>query len=295
MLRTLAAVCGLILSAPLEAPAETLDELVDRVVAASAAAAPRLLVEVSSPERSEYNLSASADGRLRVFARSEAGFTKARIYVSRLGNGRWSNPEPIAFSDTRWRDSDPWLTPDGRTLYFASDRPTAARPDKTDLDVWRSRRLPDGRWSAPEHLGEVVNSRGEELGPEVHDGRLYFGSARRSGRGGLDIYVAQPSADGWAAPELLPEPVNSAASESDFTLSPEGRTALFWRMVDGRGLLHAAERTGDGWSTPRLLPAAINLGGFNFTPAFSADGRRITFASAPEGEGLADVYEAERP
>lgn len=247
-----------------------------------------------SGARNDYNLSLSDDGRTMVFARSDADFRGARIMVAtRKGKG-WTAPRPIGFSDARWRDSDPWLSGDGRTLYFVSDRPTAARPDKTDLDIWRSVRM-GGAWQAPEHLGDVVNGAGEELGPELHDGVLYFGSGRRSGMGGLDIYASRLSDGRFGKPTLLPAPINSAASESDFTLSRDGRTALFWRSVGDQGLLHVSRRAADGgWSAPVPLSAAANIGPFNFTPALSADGQWLSFAStrarAGQPAGMADLY-----
>lgn len=249
-----------------------------------------------STSANDYNFSASADERTAVFARSAAQFAQSKIYMTERGRGGWKEARLAPFSDPRWRDSDPWLTPDGRTLYFVSDRPTAARPDKEDLDIWRS--VKRGRqWSPPEHLGDVVNGRGEELGPELHAGVLYFATARKSGRGGLDIYRAAATAGGgFAAPELMPAPINSAASESDFTLSRDGRTAIFWRMVGDRGLLHRSELKAGGWSEPQAFSDSINLGPFNFTPALSADGSRLTFASTRPRQGqeagLADLYVA---
>jgi dipeptidyl aminopeptidase/acylaminoacyl peptidase len=252
-----------------------------------------------STAKNEYNLSVSDDGRTMVFARSEADFAAARIMVASRKGGRWSRPEPISFSDERWRDSDPWLTPDGKTLYFVSDRPTASRPTKSDLDIWRSVKK-DGRWSPPEHLGDVVNGAGEELGPELHAGVLYFATARKSGMGGLDIYSARVTAGGFFKPELLPAPLNSAESESDFTLSRDGKLALFWRMIDGRGLIHVASLGSDGlWSSPTPLEGYVNAGHFNFTPALSPDGKRLSFASdvrrAGQPDGMADIFEMVLP
>lgn len=260
--------------------------------------APFMPDRISGP-KNEYNLSRSDDGRTLVFARSEADFRGAKIMVSERRGRDWSAPTPIAFSDARYRDSDPWLTPDGRTLYFVSDRPTASRPDKRDLDIWRSVKK-DGRWSAPEHLGDIVNGAGEELGPELHDGTLYFATARKSGMGGLDVYASRLTAMGFTKPELLPAPINSAASESDFTLSRDGRLALFWRMVDGRGLIHFATRGADGrWLNPVALTDDVNAGPFNFTPALTRDGKRLSFASTFERQGqangMADIFEVDLP
>ena len=249
---------------------------------------------LSSPEN-DYNFSEDRAGRTRVFARSKAEFREARIHLSERRGRGWSTPAPIAFSDARYSDSDPWLTPDGRTLYFVSDRPPPGAASKADLDIWRSRRTGSG-WSAPEHLGAAVNGPGPELGPELHGGVLTFASVRKGGKGGLDIYSAPALPGGGFGPAApIVGPFNSAASESDFTLSPDGRTALFWRLVDGKGLLHAATRKGRDWSQPRPLAAAANPGGFNFTPSFSRDGRRLRFASdlVRDGQekGLADLYE----
>jgi hypothetical protein len=262
------------------------------LAAIGAAGTARMVGDVSSPFN-DYNLSYDRAERIRVFARSAADFADARIYVSEKRGARWSEPKQISFADPRYNDSDPWLTPDGKTLYFASSRPTAARPDKTDLDLWRSRRGREGAWSAPEHLGEAVNGPGPELGPEYHGGTLYFSSVRK-GEGGLDIYSSRESAGGFEAPAPIAGPFNSAASESDFTLSADGHRAAFWRMVGDRGILHAASRSGGGWSEPRPLPGNVNIGPFNFTPSFTRDGKSLRFAStrARDGqeEGMADIF-----
>lgn len=269
--------------------------------AASQSGPSLMLPGAVSGEMNDYNPSLSADQQTMVFARSEAAFDQARIMLSERPGPEtgWSVPRPIDFTDERYRDSDPWLTPDGRTLYFVSDRPTAGRGDRRDLDIWRSQRRA-GRWQAPEHLGDVVNRSGEELGPEVHNGLLYFATALRSGVGGLDIYAASLAANGYAEPRLLPAPINSSDSESDFTLSADGGTALFWRTVNGRGLIHLAQRSADGdWSNPEPLPDSVNIGGFNFTPAFAPDGNSITFASnlqrSGQQAGMADIYQAPLP
>jgi hypothetical protein len=266
-----------------------------------AAAASPEMVPVSSP-LNDYNLSTDAAQRTLVVARSAADFANAKIFLAtrRSARGPWGALQPIAFSDSRWADSDPWLTPDGQTLYFISTRPAPGREEgRADYDIWRAHRTANG-WSVPEHLGASVNSRGQELGPELHGGVLYFSSARKSGKGGLDIYRAGATATGFAAAELLDGPVNTAESESDFTLRPDGRAAMFWRSgPGGTAAIHISYRQGAGWSDPAPLPASINHGPFNFTPSFSRDGRSIVYASTKgrpgQAAGLADIYSAPLP
>ncbi len=255
-----------------------------------------MLPEFSSP-LNDYNLSTDDAGRMVVFARSEADFANARILVSERRGGRWSEPQPIAFTDPRYSDSDPWLTPEGRTLYFVSNRPVAGTQPRPDLDIWRSVRTPGG-WSQPEHLA-ALSSPGPELGVELHGDTLTFSSVRKGGSGGLDIYSARVSGAGFEAPRPIEEPFNSRESDSDFTLSRDGRTALFWRSLGGKGVLHISRRSKAGWSDPAPLPSSINRGDFNFTPAFSRDGSGITFAStaprAGQAAGMADIYVAMLP
>ena len=266
-------------------------------LAASGAYAPVQLADVSSP-RNDYNPSFDRAERTMVFARSEAEFRHARIFVSEKKGKTWSEPAPIAFTDARYSDTDPWLMPDGRTLYFISNRPTPTDPAKQDIDIWRAQRTAGG-WSAPEHLGDLVNSKGPELGVEFHDGTLTFASVRKGGRGGLDIYMSRLGPNGFEAPQPIGGPFNSAESDSDFTISPDGRRAAFWRGSGATAAIYISRREQGGWSAPVRLPDAINHGPFNFTPSFARDGRTLWFAStaAREGQeqGLADIYVAQLP
>jgi hypothetical protein len=270
-------------------------------MAVSIAVPAATLVPVLSSERNDYNPSTDARERFLVFARSDADFANARIMVSQRQGRTWAEPRPISFSDSRYSDSDPWLTLDGRTLYFVSNRPTASRPEKTDLDIWRSHRTSTG-WSAPEHLGDGVNSTGPELGPELHAGVLTFAAVRKGGQGGLDIYRARERRGRFGPPTPLPGPFNSKQSDSDFTLSADGRLAAFWRGgSDGTASIYISRRTRSDWSWSQPVPLGpeINLGPFNFTPSFAASGHKLWFASTAQHggqpKGMADIYVASLP
>ena len=267
-----------------------------------AGAALRLAPGTLSTPRNEYNLSEAGD--LRVFARSDADFAKARIWLQRRAGDGWGAPEEAPLPPGA-SDSDPWLTPDGRWLYFASDRAAPGRDAKRrDLDLWRLPIDAQGAFGEPEHLGESVNSPGMELGPELHDGVLYFNSTRAGGTAPLSIYAAALDADHRpGAPSPLPAPFNAGVQQGDFTLSPGGRFALFWSVREGSaaGDVYAVRRVGDGWDARAIrLPSPVNSAGFDFTPSFSADGTLLRFASdrAPAGlpetgpgaGGLADLY-----
>jgi hypothetical protein len=227
----------------------------------------------------DYNVGTDAAQKLLVFARSQPDFKDAHIWLARRDGKTWTRPQQVPFTDPRYSDSDPWLTPDGRTLYFISNRPLQGEAPRKDLELWRVAVHADG-FGAPEHLA-MLGSEGQELGPELHRGWLYFNSTRAGGPARMSIWRARAIGAGFGQPEALPAPFNEGAVQGDFTLSPDGNTAVFWSQ---RGEvkdpdLFAARRTPRGWSAAVRLPAPVNAPGMDFTPAFSPNGQRLHLAS----------------
>ncbi len=245
-------------------------------------------------DQQAYNLQEQGD--LRVFARSARGFERSQLFMQQRVAGQWQRERPLPFGDSRWRDSDPHLNLPGRVLTFVSDRP---RPDgqvRADLALYEST-WQDGRWSEPRRLPEAWQSAGHELGPERHGQTLYLASTRAGGPGKLAVYRAD---DPNAPPQPLPPPINDSAQNSDFTLSPDGRYALWWSdragAQGGGADLYLAERLGDAFGPAIRLPAPVNGPGREFTPSISADGQWLYFASTrDDAQGLSHVYRAAWP
>lgn len=249
----------------------------------SAATAGRVVLvgeDWLSGPRNDYNLSMDADERMLVFARSDADFKDAHIWMARRAHAGWSAPVEVPFSDPRYKDSDPWLSPDGRVLYFVSNRPVPGTAlANGSLDIWRVS-VTEGGFGALEHLPGVSSPK-DELGPELHEGGLYFNSNREGGPARMALYRARVSGNAFEAPAALPAPFNDGRMQGDFTLSPDGRLALFWSQRGGTpGLdLFATCQASSGWATPVRLPPPIGNATMSFTPAFSADGRTLYFSS----------------
>ncbi len=108
---------------------------------------------------------------------------------------------------------DPSISPNGRRLYFASNMPGGYGGS----DLYYSDLNADGSWTKPTNLGPEINTSGQERYPYVAgDSVLYFSSDGYIGMGGLDIYSAHKSKNGWSGVRNMGPPVNSA--EDDFAL-----------------------------------------------------------------------------
>ena len=176
------------------------------------------------------------------------------IYQSSLENGAWSRPAVATFSGTH-NDDDPFVSPDGRWLYFVSERPAFAGDDSGDGDIWRYSLAGDG---VLERLD--INSDAAEYSPVVTGaGSLYFASVRDGGMGQGDIYRSTPMNSGFEAPELLGPAVNSPTGEWNVWVSPEETELLFEASsrstnVSVPGDLYFSRNTTTGWS--QAVPVA---------------------------------------
>lgn len=169
---------------------------------------PEPLDALNTPDGWESQPSISPDGQWLYFAAIRPGTTEDEqgqpsidILVSPRGeDGSWGTPvnlpPPV---NTAFSDKAPYLHPDGRTLYFASNR----LPGGGGYDIWMSRldsaRAPGepGAWSDPVNLGRPLNSEGDEHGLVTSaDGRTAYFASRRPGTQGLDILT-------WNMPESL--------------------------------------------------------------------------------------------
>jgi WD40-like Beta Propeller Repeat/Domain of unknown function (DUF4440) len=245
-------------------------------------------------DQQAYNL--QEQGELRVFARSARRFERSQLFMQRRVTGQWQPAQPLPFGDPRWRDSGPHLSAQARVLTFVSDRGLPEGPTRDELDLYESQ-WQDGRWSEPRRLPEPWQSAGYELGPERYGDTFYLASTRPGGPGKLAIYRADmPS----GAPQPLPSPINDSAQNSDFTLSPDGRYALWWSdragPQGGGADLYLAERLGDGFGPAIRLPPPVNGPGLEFTPSVSADGQWLYFASTrDDAQKLSHVYRVAWP
>lgn len=170
---------------------------------------------INSVDKNEGSITFTPDGRTMVFARGNGDKRKSRadvdLYISTERNGQWTAPRMLgtAVNDPNYWDSTPAFSRDGRTLYFASNRPGG----EGGVDIYSARMNSRGRFSQAKNLGPEINTAGNDLFPYVSDdGLLYFASDGHPGFGRLDLFVTKRT-NGQLVIENLGEPMNSPADD----------------------------------------------------------------------------------
>ncbi|MGI6339880.1 MAG: OmpA family protein [Bacteroidales bacterium] len=176
----------------------------------------------------------SSDGSYMFFTACDrpGGAGSCDIYYSSYDDGKWSVPVNIGSPvNTRFWESQPSVSADGRILFFSSNRSGGFG----GKDLWYSIRNEAGKWTTPVNMGKTVNTESDEMSPFIHfDGRtLYFSSDGRPGMGGFDIYVTRLQDDStWSEPRNLGYPVNTSNDETGLVIESAGQKAYFSSVRD---------------------------------------------------------------
>jgi outer membrane protein OmpA-like peptidoglycan-associated protein len=119
--------------------------------------------------------------------------TLVKIYKASFENDNWNKITELAFNSDQYSVAHPTLSPDEKTLYFASDMPGTLGQS----DLFKVKINDDGSYSTPQNLGKAINTEGRETFPLVTDeNELYFASDGHPGLGGLDVFVTKINPDG---------------------------------------------------------------------------------------------------
>ena len=161
------------------------------------------------------------------------------IYISNRTNKRFEKitkmGENVNSSNVETAAS---ISADGNTLFFASNKAGG----NGGLDLYMTRKLPDGNWALPQNLGDQINSKYNEDFPNLsEDGKtLYFCSEGHYSMGGYDLFTStwDPETNNWSAPKNLGYPINTAGDEKTISFAQEGNLAYMSALrPDGYGNL----------------------------------------------------------
>ena len=233
------------------------------------------------------------------------------LYIATFNaaTGTWNTPVNMGFpvnaapaTDVdplrKGDDREPWITPDGNTIYFKSDRLATSSPMNIN-DIFVTHKV-NGQWTTPELMPAPISTdAGNEHCPMLlRDGKtLCFASQREGGFGSFDIWCSERQADGrWSEAVNAGPNVNSAGSEFHFMEDP-----------DARWVYYSSSRPGgkggvDIWASRHLGPnmwgPAVNLGplvntvGADMCPAVGPGGQTLAWfgGARKDSLGASDIY-----
>ncbi len=168
----------------------------------------------------------------------ENSFVKDKVNNAKLGKNNlfkatklgesWGKIKSLPFNSSSYSTSNPALSSDGKTLYFASNMPGSLG----GIDIWKVSINEDGTFGKPENLGNKVNTEGNESFPFVDDDNtLYFSSTGKQGLGGLDVFKIDLTKNDEAV--NVGKPVNGEKDDFAFSFNKSKNTAFFSSNRDG--------------------------------------------------------------
>ncbi len=194
-----------------------------------------------------------------------------RLYSRRLllvmaskKEGQWVVFGSFPYNDIqKYSVGDAALSKDGHIIYFTSDMPGGM--GKTD--IWYCEKRADGTWGSPANCGKTINTKEEEVFPNIGgDGALYYSSKGLPGMGGYDIYKTSGEKAQWTTPQNLKYPINST-SDDFYLITRDGLS----------GYLSSNREGGQGDD---------DIYSFSYKPADTIPSKRISRIDTP---GLAVV------
>lgn len=170
---------------------------------------PQPISQTINTTYNEGTCSISADGNILIFTSCDTpdSFGSCDLYITQKVNGKWQRASNMGKSvNSRFWDSQPSLSADGRVLFFSSNR----REGYGGNDIWFSERNDDGSWSEAKNLGPHVNTSKDEVSPFIffNNEVLFFASDGHLGFGGKDLFMSTFAMGEFGPPTNLGYPIN---------------------------------------------------------------------------------------
>ncbi len=207
---------------------------------------PTAVSELNTPFH-DGPVTISNDGNTMFFARdglSEGQYAKSKsgnikvgqqgLYKATKVDGKWANIEALPFNSTSYSVTNPSLSKDGKTLYFASNMSGGLGQS----DIWKVSVDSNG-YGKPQNLGDKINTTERENFPFITDDNiLYFASSGKPGLGGFDVFKIDLNTAQQA--ENVGKPVNSEKDDFSFSFNKLANVGYFSSNRNGSDAIYSA-------------------------------------------------------
>ena len=269
---------------------------------------PEIFAEgiISKKDINVFNFAFSNNDKTIYFTRRQ-GNEKQKIYFSNFENNKWTEPQITSFSTDR--DEAPFITPNGKTLYFGSQRPIQNMQNKGnfDMNIWKTE-LKNGKWSEPEPLSEIINQVQieKEEWPSSNQNSIFTNDE-------LNFYYAT-MIRGTKTIEMFqtkhikgvftqPIKIDNLFKDDKYwkatpIISPDGKYLIFnaYDAPDGNGGedIYVSKKTKNGWSLAQNIGKLINTKAEEAGARFSQDGKYFFFTrenkEINQQDGIWSIY-----
>lgn len=197
--------------------------------------------------------------------------------------GIWLEPEVAEFSG-KYSDLEPCFSPDGKKLFFVSNRPLDNSGDTKDYDIWFSEKTDSG-WGKPINPGEPLNASTNEFYPSiVKNGTVYFCSRTKGSIGGEDLFYSKFINGKFQRPINLGDSINTTRDEFNAFVSPNEKFIIYTSTGFGVGfgggdLWISFKNKNNVWEKPINMGDEINSTKLDYSPNITPDGKYLFFTS----------------
>jgi outer membrane protein OmpA-like peptidoglycan-associated protein/tetratricopeptide (TPR) repeat protein len=172
--------------------------------------------------------------------KNKKSFNVLKIFEAKIENTTTTIIGPLKLGNDEYSLGHPTLNSKGDVMYFVANLPWGYG----GTDIYRTTKF-NNLWSAPENLGNTINSSGNEMFPFIFkDSIIYFSSDGNFGLGGLDVYESNFLNGRWTVPYNIGYPVNSSQDDFGYICDSTGYSGLFsTSRGDGFDKIYEFKRT----------------------------------------------------
>lgn len=257
---------------------------------------------IVSSEFTDTTATFTPDGQTVYFVRSDMQENLNTILESHLKNGKWSTPQVAPFSGW-WNDSEPFVAPDGKKIFFTSNRPVTGSEPLTTIfrnrtitgkNIWYVEKKGDN-WNAPVHLDGALSEYRMIYNPSVaRNGTLYFSGVLPDDPTKNQIYRSVPIDGVYGKPERMPFS-DTKWNHMDPSVDPDERFMVFAanrpNSMGGSADIYIVFQKNGTWGEPISLGEGVNSLSLENAPVLAPDGKTLYFSS---GRAPVSIYPKKR-